>query len=120
MEERPRKRLQEEAIPQQGESAEYFKCWRRSSRESQWEGTFRVGLRSLHGHPAGRVLALHSLAASAELEVALDSMAWRVKGCLLRDIWSHFLQHQRNNPVSKTTPTSSRSNMPIGTGLDCM
>ncbi|XP_037731721.1 uncharacterized protein LOC119562577 isoform X2 [Drosophila subpulchrella] len=56
MEERPRKRLQEEAIPQQGESAEYFKCWRRSSRESQWEGTFRVGLRSLHGHPAGRVL----------------------------------------------------------------
>jgi len=38
-------------------STEQLKCCRRSTRESQWKGTCRVGLRSRHGHPAGRVLA---------------------------------------------------------------
>jgi len=34
-----------------------LKCWRRSTKESHWEGTCQEGLRSLHRHPAGRVLA---------------------------------------------------------------
>jgi len=63
MEGKPQARLQEvsavaqEATPQQGKSAQQIKCWRRSTTEPQWDGTCRVRLHCLHGHPAGRVLA---------------------------------------------------------------
>jgi len=68
--------------------------------------------------PVIRYSTTHSLAASADLEVALASMGWRIKGCLLREIWSHYQPvpgcRVTSCSISGTTPFPKRLPLPQG------
>jgi len=98
--------------------------WRRSTRESQWEGTYRVGLRSLHGHLLISIgdpqdfTSTSYLAAKADMEEALASIGRRAPDKVqleepLPGCWATFSSIRRKTPVPNPAPTSSRSNMPI-------
>jgi len=111
----------QEAIPRQGKSAKQLKSWRRSTRESQWEGTSRVGLRSISDElsiekPPDSTSTSYLVAKGemGDAPASIGRRSWCSHLQPLPGCWATSCGFRRNNPVPNPAPTSSSSNMPIG------